>query len=491
MATIGSALTAPEAGWRRYDDNDSRFIYTGNWVAYSNTPAYNGIAHYITNTDNGTINFKFYGSKLRIISALYATYSDKISIIIDGNTEYFSVVGNTVLQALVYEKLNLSNSIHNVTITKINNGSYKNDFWFDAIDIDSTGYLVHPILNQVQDINSMQIGDCIPCRYTVSTSGSAGYFSELGICIKDEIPLANTTTPDGLFYFIKVKKGILIADRNIQTSISWDTLNTAKFIGGIRIDLTNQNYIIENGHYGTRNLAFDNTVGKYGTTCWESSTGDGKGWVGQNFPSSTRIIGYSLNASTDFAYGPKTWTFEASNNGTDWTVLHTVTGENAWSLGLKRYYYFSNNNFYTYYRINITDSYNTTGYVIIGEIEMFSSIICRSLNGGYSYIDSIGNSSTTDYSLGAWPPSNEWDTYIANSTLNGNIIAGDNNIWHWNTALTLCRDTNYSGNTYRSTRGLTLTTRISPSLSNTVNASYGFRPVLNYVESDIVNEVIY
>jgi hypothetical protein len=81
------------------------------------------------------------------------------------------------------------------------------------------------------NISDMQIGDVIPCRY-IASSGAVGTFSELGTCVATEIPVASSATPDGLFYFTKVDKGLLIADRVVQHSISWDTLNAGGFIEG-------------------------------------------------------------------------------------------------------------------------------------------------------------------------------------------------------------------------------------------------------------------
>lgn len=83
------------------------------------------------------------------------------------------------------------------------------------------------------NILDMQIGDYIPCKY-VASSGAIGVFSELGTSTGTEIPVASTATPTGLFYFIKVDKGLLIADRVVQHSISWDMLNiTGRMIEGV------------------------------------------------------------------------------------------------------------------------------------------------------------------------------------------------------------------------------------------------------------------
>jgi len=80
-------------------------------------------------------------------------------------------------------------------------------------------------------IQDMQIGDYIVCNYQAS-SGAVGTFSNLGGAVETEIPVAGSATPNGSFYFVKVDKGLLIADRVIQHSISWDTLNAGKAIQG-------------------------------------------------------------------------------------------------------------------------------------------------------------------------------------------------------------------------------------------------------------------
>lgn len=84
-------------------------------------------------------------------------------------------------------------------------------------------------------IDDMQIGDYIVCNYQAS-SGTFGTFSNFGGVVGTEIPVTGSTTPNGAFYFIMVAKsnkgGLLVADRVIQHSINWDTLNAAKVIQG-------------------------------------------------------------------------------------------------------------------------------------------------------------------------------------------------------------------------------------------------------------------
>lgn len=82
----------------------------------------------------------------------------------------------------------------------------------------------------------MEVGDYIVCNYQAS-SGAVGTFHNLGGSPTIEIPVTGTATPNGSFYFIKVDKGLLIADRVVQRSISWATLNTGKLIQGLPLSL--------------------------------------------------------------------------------------------------------------------------------------------------------------------------------------------------------------------------------------------------------------
>jgi hypothetical protein len=92
MATIGQILTSPESGWRRYDDTDSRFVYktngNGSWTASTSyTQNYNSTwKSYLNGGTNGigTLTFKFYGTKIRMIAPWDTGGIDSV-IKIDGN----------------------------------------------------------------------------------------------------------------------------------------------------------------------------------------------------------------------------------------------------------------------------------------------------------------------------------------------------------------------------------------------------------------------
>jgi hypothetical protein len=234
MATIGQILTAPETGWIRYDDmmiGGKRLLDSG---------CYDGTYHSIGSIGS-SFRFKFTGTKIRIISFISSSnMSNNIGVYIDGvDSGTIDLATSSITkQCLVFEKTGLSSNEHSfMMVNKATAGSIN----IDAIDVE-TGAEVKPFIKS--SIADMQIGDIIPCRYISATSGAAGTFSELGTCITTPIPFASSATPDGLFYWIMVgydykgrKK--FIADRNIQHSISWDTLNSAGIAtgSGVKVDL--------------------------------------------------------------------------------------------------------------------------------------------------------------------------------------------------------------------------------------------------------------
>ena len=86
MAIVGQQLTAPEEGWSRYDDTDGRFQYLGLWTTTTTTSQYKSTGHNASSASSCTVEFSFYGTKLRIIGAHDTMRSNAISVSIDGNS---------------------------------------------------------------------------------------------------------------------------------------------------------------------------------------------------------------------------------------------------------------------------------------------------------------------------------------------------------------------------------------------------------------------
>lgn len=435
------------------------------------------------------------------------------------------------------------------------------------------------------DINSLLVGERIPCRYTALTSGASGYFSELGTCTAAEIPLTGSATPNGLFYFIKTDKGTLIADRVIQINISWDILNAAKYIEGDRNSasptslllhmndilfkeelnhtIINNAVSLSTSTYMFNSSAYFNGNGNYLSIPHENNFDFGKNgdftidfWINPTDFSQTIngimstvynsqvISGFSIyfdtsgNLKVNSTSNGSSWELSGlillnGVNSNEWTHIAIVkSGANlfAFKNGIKGNVLtmtktFINTNNLLIGTLGILNPWYFKGYIDefrISNIARWTSNFApplsedilelpmhkvRSLSGGCAYADTNGNMSLTDKSLGAWPTNNEWDKYIVNSDLKGKIIKGDDNIWHYKSLYSWCKETPINGtwndglghtsiisNTYRVHRGYNNATSWSDVdivVSSTVSATGGFRPILNYVESDIQSEVIY
>ncbi|ASN69175.1 hypothetical protein 7F23_62 [uncultured Caudovirales phage] len=152
-ATIGQKLTAPEEGWKRYDDTDPTFVRSPSEVWYLDTvdkDNYYGGSNWLTKLNdplaNGAkLSFKFKGTKLRVISSRWSSHSDNIEVFIDGKSlGSFSQKGTNGRQFLTYEKTGLSEGEHIVEFVNRTTGY----FGIDAVDIDINGELIPMEENQ-------------------------------------------------------------------------------------------------------------------------------------------------------------------------------------------------------------------------------------------------------------------------------------------------------------------------------------------------------
>lgn len=99
-------------------------------------------------------------------------------------------------------------------------------------------------------------------------------------------------------------------------------------------------------------LAFDQNPAA--TSGWQGSVANA-GWLRYDFPSSKIIRRYAVRGTGNANTNPRIWTFEGSNDGTTWTVLHTVSLGSA--IAVNTWYdsgSYGNTTAYTKYRINIT-----------------------------------------------------------------------------------------------------------------------------------------
>ncbi|WP_173602560.1 hypothetical protein [Bacillus cereus] len=146
-ATVGEVITIPEVGWKRIDNIDTNIQYLGsNWTSDSDSTRqyYNNTCHNNLNTDKSAqIKFNFKGTKLRLMCSVYENHSNKVAISIDGQVQYYSesrVVDRAYGSVLCYEKLGLTDAVHEVTIKCETPGALS----LDAIDIDDNGSMSKP-----------------------------------------------------------------------------------------------------------------------------------------------------------------------------------------------------------------------------------------------------------------------------------------------------------------------------------------------------------
>lgn len=230
---IGNKLSSPEVGWKRYDSGLPIFKYTGDWTPQTITGTYNGsenLTTYNVAGANGAIaSFIFRGTRLRLIASRWTSNSSSIDIVIDGVTVTNLSQNGTETRQILFFQIDFGSEgtrkIEIINRTQLYLG-------LDAVDIDTGGSIYHP--DEVNSFSELIVGKRIRASY-IASSGKVGVFANLGSDIfvdgiNDFIPATSSATPNGSFYWIYVGndyKGskILVASRNIQHSISWDTLN--------------------------------------------------------------------------------------------------------------------------------------------------------------------------------------------------------------------------------------------------------------------------
>lgn len=139
-ATVGQALTAPEAGWKRISCSyNSNIEYGKDFFDYKSSGLYHNYE------SESYIKLYFYGTKIRIMDDMCDNRKQGAVIYLDNNkgeniSSYKS--SGIIHQGMVYEKTGLEQKLHSVYI-KI---PYEKSKYFTMfnIDLDENGYLANP-----------------------------------------------------------------------------------------------------------------------------------------------------------------------------------------------------------------------------------------------------------------------------------------------------------------------------------------------------------
>lgn len=132
---------------------------------------------------------------------------------------------------------------------------------------------------------------------------------------------------------------------------------------------------VVNGNWVAAN-AFDNGTATY--SAWQTAGGAVPAWITYDFGNNNakKIIQFTLtshnNTNSIYYNGmPKQFTFQGSNNNTDWVNLAEFS--TSWTTySEKQTFALLNDSYYRYYRLYVITT-NTT-YCVIGEIEMMEGI---------------------------------------------------------------------------------------------------------------------
>lgn len=488
MATVGQPLLTPEEGWKRYDDRDKRIIYVSGNAQNSNSGAWQSTMTGALSpmSINILMKFKFYGTKVRLMLIGQTVSGNNGHIIIDGVTEDIPILSNP--PKLSYEKVGLELGYHDVTIYTLQSEGAINYFNLDCIDIDSTGRLLHP--DEVTDPKDLAVGKRIRCHYTASAN-TVGAFSGLGKETSDFIPPASSAAVNGDFYYIMVEdwngKKRLVADRNIQHSISWDVLNASGIASGSGLPLhffesvmpamTGPSdpipySIIQSSQYSNTYAGW-NAFDKKESTYWQALTTPA--WLQVETEDIRGISAYSIKGFGGTGYYPRAWNLLGSNDGSVWIIVDSRSGV-TWTDKERKVFNLSKESSYKKYKFEISSNQaNSNGYINIAEIELLLNPIkefnftTRLLTGGTIKADD-----------------NEWEKHIVKSTLGETTIAGDNSTWNWSGTVRAWTSTTYASASYNNRRvqrgGSSVDNFITQDnnlvVTSSSSTSNGFRPVL-------------
>jgi hypothetical protein len=219
------------------------------------------------------------------------------------------------------------------------------------------GYTTDPTL-----VNQIYIRDnYVDSRLSSTSSGSIRSVGATITEVKDNILTTSgsygaiSTVNGGVFNKLVGNTGVMDTPQTGITVLSDTTLTLSDQTPTMTSAFAPSGVATASSEFDTNNPAwrsFDKTT----TNKWTTASGLTTGWLRYDFPQGKVITQYTITGpiSGQTTRGPKTWTFEASQDGNTWTVLDTQTNVATWTALLQRTYTFTNTTAYKSYRINVT-----------------------------------------------------------------------------------------------------------------------------------------
>ncbi|MED4350958.1 DUF115 domain-containing protein [Schinkia azotoformans] len=240
--TINSVIQNHK-GWKRINHDTGFLSYSKGWETKELYKlGQKEVTYRTTCKKAASIKFRFKGTSLRIFSYMVEPNPEGFMVVIDNEEKYVSYKNESrnndiaLLENCVFKITGLEDRIHDVEIFL----EADTTFNISSVEINEEGRFYH--IDEVSSVQELEIGKRIRCHYKAYFN-QAGIFSGLGEETCEFIPPQSSAQPDGDFYFIMVDrddvgKAKLIADRNVQHSVSWNKLDENNFIFGCHISLS-------------------------------------------------------------------------------------------------------------------------------------------------------------------------------------------------------------------------------------------------------------
>jgi hypothetical protein len=107
------------------------------------------------------------------------------------------------------------------------------------------------------------------------------------------------------------------------------------------------------------------------TSSWLTSPNTTTGWLRYQFPAPATVVRYEIVAGNNYTTAnAATWSFQGSNDGTNWTTLDSRSGV-TWTVNQVRTYTLSAPATYLYYRVNVTANGGYAGWLQITDLRMY------------------------------------------------------------------------------------------------------------------------
>jgi len=275
---------------------------------------------------------------------------------------------------------------------------------------------------------SVTVWDVVRVRWTSSSSSSTATNVTLTVWWVSEsftiTTIAADMTPDS-FSFSAVSdaetstqytsNSITVSWLNVSVpiSISWPSAEY-KITDGVPFDVASGGTASASSTYSSNSPGhgFDNNT----SSNWWGNGGSLPAWLKYDLWAwnAQVVSSYTLYRSSSqsgwwnwWGYSPRNWTFEWSDDNSNWTVLDTRTNESISANSTKKTFSFTNFSSYRYYRINISSARWNTTWINITEMELIDNL------GWGVFTSSAWNVSNWDIVIARIPSSSSAGTTVS------------------------------------------------------------------------------